>query len=66
MLRVLQDLIKLDYPTEILDKAVGICLKRADDNPVGKEINCLLSMSSGLDLGKVPFFNLIYSMILDI
>ena len=66
-LRIFQDLMKLDFPTEILDRAVEISVKAAangNGRAVDKEVSETLQASSCLDLSNVPFFRLIYNMIL--
>ena len=66
VLRILQNLMKLDFPTEIFDRAIDLCVKDASENIFCREIATYLSKNSSLTLGNVPFFKLIYSMILDV
>ena len=67
VLRIFQDLMKLDFPTEIFDRAVTISSKAAENgqgNTLEAELNELLKTESALDLSQVTFFKLIYAMIL--
>lgn len=68
VLRIFQGLMKLDFPIEIFDRAIEISCKNADNgescNPLDAELKEYMSTSSKLDLSQVPFFKLIYSMIL--
>ena len=61
--------MQLDFPIEIFDRAVEISCKNATAescNPLDAELKELMSVNSKLDLSSVPFFKLIYSMILNI
>ena len=53
ILRIFQDLMKLDFPTEILDKAVEVSgkrLKQEQANDLEKELCANLNKSTSLDL----------------
>ena len=68
-LRILQALMKLDFPIEIFDRAVEISCKNAQKencNPLDLEVKEFIDSKSKLDLSTVPFFKLIYSMILKV
>ena len=59
--------MKLDFPTEIFDRAVELSVKASaagTGSSLDKEISTALQSNSNLDLSNVPFFNLIFSMIL--
>lgn len=61
--------MKLDFPTEIFDRAVEISTKRVageNANQIDAEVTEHLSGTPRLDLSKVPFFRMIYSMILQV
>lgn len=69
VLRIFQDLMKLDFPTEIFDRAVEISSKRAAGetaNQIDIEVSEHLKHTPKLDLSQVPFFRMIYSMILNL
>ena len=69
ILRIFQDLMKLDFPIEILDKAVNISVKNAEagsGNKLDEEVAKLLEYESNLDLSNLPFIKLIYNMILKV
>ena len=61
--------MKLDFPIEILDKAVNISVKNAEagsGNKLDEEVAKLLEYESNLDLSNLPFIKLIYNMILKV
>mmetsp|Transcript_6104 Transcript_6104/g.7316 ORF Transcript_6104/g.7316 Transcript_6104/m.7316 type:complete len:119 (+) Transcript_6104:52-408(+) len=69
VLRIFQDLMKLDFPIEILDKAVEISAKNVANgtgNTLEAEIAEHLRSTSTLELTNMPFFRLVYSMILQV
>ena len=69
VLRIFQALMKLDFPTEIFDRAVEISCKNAASGS-GHALDIALSShvktNCTLDLSNVPFLKLIYSMILSV
>ena len=67
ILRIFQGLMKLDFPSEILDRAVEISCRKAKvdtPDPVDVKVAELVNLDTKLDLSQLAFFKMIYSMIL--
>ena len=60
--------MKLDFPTAIFDGAIEISQKRSlnGSNSLDKKLSELLTTKSKLDLVNVPFFKVIFSMIMEV
>ena len=61
--------MKLDFPTEIFDRAVEISCTRATQdtkNLLDVELKEHMEASSVLDLSQVPFFKMIYCSMLQV
>ena len=61
--------MKLDFPIEIFDRAVEISCKNANTegcSPLDTEIQGFMQTNSKFDLSTVPFFKLIFNMILNV
>ena len=64
VLKIFQNLLKLEIPLEILDKAVSICMQgEADDDPEVSEIKQLMENKTTLNLDQTPFFKMIYNLL---
>jgi len=57
--------MRLDFPTEIMDRALEISVKKAaTGDSLDRELSSHLANACSFDLSSLPFFKLIYSMIL--
>lgn len=69
VLSILENLIALDIPIEILDKAVNESLSDSEtqsssEKALDKRVATLLKRDSSLDLSHMPFLKVLYSLIL--
>lgn len=69
ILSILANLIALDIPIEILDKAVGASLKDSENQASSERtldgrVATLFKRESSLDLSHMPFLKVLYSLIL--
>ena len=69
ILRIFQDLMRLDFPTEVLDRAIEMSRRAAEagsGNMLESEIRDIVHSKDTLaaEFSQMPFFQVVFSLIL--